>query len=220
MRTRRRIAGSSRRSNARNVQPGIALRAEPIVPARAYCHGTAERASTTSRKKQLNDWIGVAVLDWPSRRVSPPKRQVPRGPSLSSQAASSGQRSRHRLNRGADRALNRALHAPLQSLACAATPKPAPAKSGAHSKARATVTSGAASNAASPDASTESRCLQPGRHETLTAAWQIGASNGLLRQYLPEGTDLSMHSSDDVEWVAKSSTTDLTNDERSRSRSN
>jgi transposase, IS30 family len=31
----------------------------------------------------------------------------------------------------------------------------------------------------------------------------IGASNGLLRQYFPKGTDLGVHSSEDLHWVAQ-----------------
>ena len=38
--------------------------------------------------------------------------------------------------------------------------------------------------------------VRPGR---LT---NIGASNGLLRQYFPKSSDLSLHSAEDLDWVA------------------
>jgi len=66
---------------------------------------------------------------------------------------SSGQRSRHRLNRGGDRALNRRC-TPSRSPACDATPNRSPTRSSEPRRARPTATSDALSSARSPAAST------------------------------------------------------------------
>jgi transposase len=67
--------------------------------------------------------------------------------------ASSGQITRHRLNRGGDRALNRAIHTSPPP-GCATTPPPAPTSPGAAPKAKRTARSAAASSDTSPASST------------------------------------------------------------------
>ncbi len=68
--------------------------------------------------------------------------------------ASSGQRTRHRLNRGGI-ATSTGPCTPSRSLACDATPRPATTRPSAPPRARHTATSGAPSNAPSPDGSTD-----------------------------------------------------------------
>jgi hypothetical protein len=67
---------------------------------------------------------------------------------------SSGQRTRHRLNRGGDRDLNRAF-TPSRSPACAATPRPAPTMPNPPRRARPIATSDAVSSEPSPAGSTD-----------------------------------------------------------------
>ena len=120
--------------------------------------------------------------------------------------ASSGQRTRHRLNRGGDRDLNRALHViAITRLRCHAESRAYETKRTAQGKTR--QTSAAPSNAHSPAGSTDAfkrrhdrpKQSRPMPQQPLT---NIGASNGLLRQYFPKGTDLSRWSAEDLEAVA------------------
>jgi transposase len=116
--------------------------------------------------------------------------------------ASSGQRSRHRLNRGGDRDLNRALHTvAITRLRCHPetisyeTRRTAEGKT--HRDIRRSIKRALArrlyrriQTATEPTAPTPSGLTH------------IGASNGPLRQYMPKGTDLSRWSAEEIELVA------------------
>jgi transposase len=68
--------------------------------------------------------------------------------------ASSGQRFRHRLNRGGDRALNRALHT-VATTRMRCHPRPAPTSCDAALRATPTATSDASSSEPLPDVATD-----------------------------------------------------------------
>jgi hypothetical protein len=82
---------------------------------------------------------------------------------------------------------------PSPSPGCAATPKPATTTPPAPPEARLTATSAAASNEPSPDGSTGASKPPPDAHNPRPGLTNIGASNGLLRQYFPKDSDLWVH---------------------------
>jgi transposase len=116
--------------------------------------------------------------------------------------ASSGQRTRHRLSRVGDRNLNRALHTvAITRLRCHEQSRNYEKKRTSEGKTHRDVR-----RSLKRILARRFYRLMQGRHGYRRAGQSgltnIGASNGLLRQYFPKGTDLSRWSAEDLQAVA------------------
>ena len=121
--------------------------------------------------------------------------------------ASSGQRSRHRLNRGGDRALNRALHTvAITRLRCHPESIAYEVKRSAQGKTHRDVRRSLKRSLAPTPLPTHAERYQVSRAPARTnpdgGLTNIGASNGLLRQYLPRTVNMRDYTQADFDAIA------------------